>query len=494
MPNVQDKPYFWKIDRFNGGLSEDSRIGIAGAFRFGIGLDIRSDSGLLKVAKKPVEDSGGTVVKLIKWLELNPAANDDMYAYGENTIYKSLSGVWSVGRTLSSDSPNGQGLCDYDGYLYYRTSTQLGRFDYSSTWVDNWQTGLEAVSDFSPMLRFKEYLLIGHGRYVATVDDLGAFTLKRLTLPPGYRVRSMFRVGSYAAILAIRGLNLTSSEEGMCFLWGGNSPNYDDWIPIDGNPHAGIYHNNKMIIIAGEQPTIQESLGGPFSIMRTIPGVADGKYAEVYPGAIDLWRNMVHFGVSDGDSTTVVRAVYNWGAKNVLFDDALNAEFPTSNADVGAGTGYTGTGVQITAVKRCGTKIRFAWKDSSSYGVDEIDTSQYQAVGIYRTLAFDRESPYEKVGHVVKVEAAHALAANESITVKLSSDPYDDPTFADASTTVNQTESTVGANKLTMPLTANAVPIRGSDLHLELRLAGTGSTRPTVKRVWSELKEDTQTL
>jgi len=85
-------PYFWPIQRWNGGLSEDTRVGLQGAFRAGQGLDIRSDTGLLSLANKVVNDSGTNVNKLISWIV--PAlsqANGDEYYYGQDTIYKPTS-------------------------------------------------------------------------------------------------------------------------------------------------------------------------------------------------------------------------------------------------------------------------------------------------------------------------------------------------------------------------------------------------------------------
>lgn len=487
MASDSENRYFWKIDRWNGGLSEDSRIGLPGAFRYGLGLDYRSDSGLLKVANKPVKDSDTTVDQIVKWIEINPA-NGDMYAYAGDEIYKETGGTYSVARTLSGDSPNGQGLCDFNGYLYFRKATVLGRFDYASTWTESYQTGLTSTSTFSPMCRFKNLLLVGHGRYVATLDDIATWTLARLTLPPGYVVRSIFRAGSFAVILAIRGSAVADSEEGLMFLWNGTSDQYNDVIPLDGNPHAGISHNNKIIIIAGTTPSIQESLGGMFDIVYTLPNVGDGKTAEVFPGAIDLWRNMVHFGISDGTSTTLLRAIYNWGSRNKKFPDTLNPEFPISTGTL------TGTGVQITAVKRIGTTIRYAWKDGSSYGIDEIDTAQFQTSGIYRSLAFDRTSPYFKTGVRIMVELANKINTNETVTCKISPDPYEDPTFAVSAEIVSATLSTVDARVLEIALVSDAIPIRSRDLHLELTLGGSAATKPVVKRVWTEIIEDSDQM
>lgn len=476
--------YLWKIDKFNGGEAEDSRIGRnPGSFRNGTyGFDIFTDSGKLQVAKKPVKDSSTTIVDVIKWMEINPS-NGDMYAYGEDAIYKETGGTYSLVHSLSSDSPNGQGLCDFDGYMYYRTATQLGRFDYASSWTDDWQTGLTSVSDFSPMMRFKNYLMVGHGRYVGTVDDVGTWNATRLTLPPNYKVRHIFKVGRYSAILAIRGSVITDSEEGWCFLWDGTSQTYVDDFPITGNPHAGMALGNRLIWIAGTPPTLQRSLGGAAEDIHVIPGLAVGETAEVWPGAIDVWRNKVYFGISDGTAASVLRVVRAYGAKSSGFPDAINPEFPASSGTI------QGTTLQITAVKRIGTTLRFAVRDGANKWIDEVDTSQLQSSARYRSLSFDNESPFDKVPPELDIELINPIATNESVVVKISNKPYADPSFADTTNYVTHTESTVGTTLIRVPLNSQSVSIRSRDLHFEIVCGGSAATKPEIKRIWIPVSE-----
>lgn len=499
MPNIKKDDFLWKIDRHNGGIAEDSRIDRKGSYRLLLGADVRRDSGLIYLAKKTAQhDDGNDIDQLIKWIDFNPA-NNDVYYYGGTKIYKEASGTYSVARTLSSGTPDGEGLAHFNGKLYYRWDDKLGHFDYSLTWTDSWQTGLEVVS-FSPMCRFKNYLLVGHGRYVGTVDDLGTWDADRLKLPPNYVVRSIFTVGSFAAILATYGSSISGSEDGMCFLWGGTKETYDDYFPIDGNPHAGIAKKNKLIIIAGTQPSIIESLGGVGEVVSTIPRVNAGETAEVYPGAIELYDKMVHFGISDGTATDVLRVVYNWGAKNSRFGDILNPEYPTSFAAIQTNlNNVKGTQLQITAVRKIGTTLRFAWKNGSTYGIDYIDNTKYQPTAIARTLAFDRESPYLKNASKLFVDFGNKLAANESVVAKISGDPYGDPDFSNSSTTelypvLSKTQDTDNARTLEYPLTEEPGKILSRDLHIELQLRGNGDTSPTIKRVWTKFEELDDTL
>lgn len=476
------KKYFWKTDRWNGGQSDDSRIGPRGAFRYGYGLDIHQDTGKLLLARKPVRHSGTDITKTIKWIELRPS-NGDTYCYGEDTIYKESAGVYTVARTLTGDTPNGQGLCEFNGFLLYRSSTWLGKYDYT-TFTDNFQTGLEACPDFSPIARFKNFALVGHGRYVATLDDVGTWTAQRLKLPPGYTVRDFDRVGTYIAIVAIRGSQLSDSDEGMLFMWDGTSQTYNDFIPLDGNPHFVKAINNTIyVLVGGPEPILQKSLGGPASPIMFLPDVGIGKTAEVYPGAKDIWRGRLHFGVSAGTSETVLRAVHSYGSKRDELTKALVAEFPPSSG------GMLGSGVQVTAVKRIGTTLRYAVKSGADHWIDQIDTTKFQTVGVYRSLAHDRESPYKKLVNRGKVEFAKAIIADQSVQIDISPDPYDDQTFSNTNTLVSGTSNTVGDKALELPVINSGKDLSSVDIHFQLTLRGNGNNSPEVKRTWVEYDE-----
>lgn len=483
MPAGQNKEYLWKVDRWNGGESEDSRIGPPGSFEYGVGWEIHDDTGKLQVANLPVEESDGDLIdKVIKWIEENPS-NGDVYYYGEDEIFKESSGTYSSVRSVAAGTPNGQGLADFDGHMYYRTGTTLGRYDYASTWDDSWQTGLESVTDFAPLFRFKNLLLVANGRYVGTVDDVGTWNASRLTLPPGYKVRSFTAAGGLVFIAAIRGSTITGSELGYLFVWDGTSENYNDFIPVNGNPHAIVGLNNRIVIIAGNEPIIYHSSGASPQEMFRIPNIGVGKTAEVWPGAIDTWRGRIYYGISDGTSTSVLRLVREWGAKNAAFPLASNPIYPASTGTL------TGTSMQITALKRIGNTIRFAWKDDTDHGVDEVDTTQYQAAATYRSLVFDRQSPFPKRVKRAVVELSRALLTNETVNLKISADAYGDPTFADNTKYNEITLSTLGSKLLVLPFTNAAVPVKERDLKFELISGGTAATKPPIKRVWVEFEE-----
>lgn len=490
-----ENAYFWKEDRWIGGLSEDSRIGYPGAFRWGIGNDYRIDTGYLTVAKKPVQHNDDPITDPIYWIEQDPTTGD-VYYFGGRNIYKEVDGHTTKLYEVTEDGTTAQGLRIFDKKLYFRSPTKLGRIDLETNDIDpDWRTGLTSTRLWGPMCNVKNLLLVGHGRYIGTVDDVEFWNDQALKLPPGYFVRSIFKAGGFAVILATFGENITDSEEGMMFLWDTTSDVYNDYIPIDGNPHAGIALKNKILIIAGQQPTLQESLGGQTQIIQGIPHIGEGKTAEIYPGAIDVWRNMVHFGLSGGTSETVIRAVYNFGSKKSSIPDSLNAEFPTHVFDSShLMADLLGAGIQITACKRIGTTFRFACAQNGTYWVDQIDMGQYQYQSIHRSLAFDRQSPYPKSPIKLLQELKGKIRTGESIITTMSPDPYGDEDFTDSDSYVRLTEDEVDVGLVELPFNAQENEIKSRDLHVETRLLGTGTTRPAIKRRWVEVDEDQDQL
>src|SRR3990167_3756962 len=106
------------IDRWDGGLSDGDILGTEGSFRFGQGLDYKTNPNAISANLALEKTSSTTVATLPKWFTYH-TVNDDMYAYDSGgKIYTTTStgGTVSLLRTVSSSQ--GQGLEIYDDYLY----------------------------------------------------------------------------------------------------------------------------------------------------------------------------------------------------------------------------------------------------------------------------------------------------------------------------------------------------------------------------------------
>lgn len=116
---------------FGGGIAESEKTGIKGSFYFAQNLDIYSDVGQIKLNPKTIKDSGSTVTNLIKWIAPATPYDTNIYFYdAAGNIYKRTSGgSWSVDRSGATigNGAAGQGMEMYNDYLYYATSTTIGR-------------------------------------------------------------------------------------------------------------------------------------------------------------------------------------------------------------------------------------------------------------------------------------------------------------------------------------------------------------------------------
>ena len=84
----------YRIKGFRGGIADDAYKGVAGAFRFGYGLDIRNGADTLKCNQALEKDSGSVVTDLI--LFFVPASNGKLYGFGNaGNIYSKDTPAWA---------------------------------------------------------------------------------------------------------------------------------------------------------------------------------------------------------------------------------------------------------------------------------------------------------------------------------------------------------------------------------------------------------------
>lgn len=133
----------WVIDRFDGGISEGSKRGLKGSFRFGQGLDYKSDPDSLTGLRKLTKDSGSTVTDMIKWI-VTEGTNTWFYGDTGKVYKRTTGGVWSLEKTVSSSSGNGMAV--FDDHLYVTSDKALHRYGPLSgtpVWEDDFLTGEE---------------------------------------------------------------------------------------------------------------------------------------------------------------------------------------------------------------------------------------------------------------------------------------------------------------------------------------------------------------
>ena len=119
----------YKIKGFRGGIADDAYKGVTGSFRFGYGLNIRSETDTLKCNQALKKDSGSVVTYLI--LFFVPATNGNLYGFGDTgNIYRKDGGdgTWSLvytdpdgAITGAAEYTNNNWSDSYIPYLYWAT-------------------------------------------------------------------------------------------------------------------------------------------------------------------------------------------------------------------------------------------------------------------------------------------------------------------------------------------------------------------------------------
>jgi len=221
---------------------------------------------------------------------------------------------------------------------------------------------------YHPAEQILNMLAIGNERYLA-VWDASSYNPHRLTFPSGWRVRCISQWREYWAIGCWKGSAVTDYDEGIIFFWDGISTTYNFFIKVpEGAINAMLGAQGTLYIVAGYQGDILEYNGGDKAVkVKRLPKITPDKYIEVLPGAMTMWRTLVHIGAGVTNSTDVEQGAYSWGSLNRNYVDSLSFDYKIS-------TGTTqSTSMKIGLLMPVQTKLLMGWKDNVSYGLDVVD-------------------------------------------------------------------------------------------------------------------------
>jgi len=221
---------------------------------------------------------------------------------------------------------------------------------------------------YHPIEQTLNFLSIGNGRYVATWDAT-TYDPHRLTFPAGWRVRCIGKWREYFAFGCWRGTSITDHDIGIIFFWDGISSTYNFFIEVpEGAINAMFGAQGTLSFIAGYQGDLLEFLGGDrASKVKRLPKITPDKYIEVLPGALTMWRTLLHIGAGVTNSSDFEQSVYSYGSINRNYPDSLSSDYIIS-------TGVTqSSDVKIGLVMPVATKLLIGWKSNLSYGLDSVD-------------------------------------------------------------------------------------------------------------------------
>ena len=262
--------------------------------------------------------------------------------------------------------------------------------------------------DYHPMAKILGKLVIANERYLATWDGV-SYDPNAVELPSGLKVRTLTRVEEFITAGTWSGAAITDNDEGFEFFWDGVSPAYNFSSELGaGGINAMTILGGKRFLVAGSTSILYLGNGvdNPAEELK-IPDIGDGKYVEIYPGAIDVWDGMLHIGVSGGgDSSTVLRGVWQYGKKDYRLSLALNYAYTISD-----NTDEQDTDVTIGAIKGVGRNLFIGWKNGSTYGVDVVSsTGNPAATAKYGSLIFNDRRIFKKKKALTLIANHEALS------------------------------------------------------------------------------------
>jgi len=262
------------FDAFYGGIQSGDKSNVVGAVSNAEEVDIFSNKNYVQAEQILSADSIPAESALYAY---DVAKNDVLYGYGKNTtndyvrIFKlDNSGAvnptdWATLFTSSSaDVANALSpivvheiteSAAQKTYLYYIAGTnklkKYGPLESSPSESDvGTLSGLEASGWNRPwMLRLYGELYIGHGQYIAFVDDDGTFTEKKFTLPNGWKGVSGVGLSDSMLILC-QNVNYYNNFS-MIYKWDlVASSQFDDSILIPmGGPQWIINHKEAIRVL-----------------------------------------------------------------------------------------------------------------------------------------------------------------------------------------------------------------------------------------------------
>ena len=318
-------------------------------------------------------------------------------------------------------------------YHFHITST-VADGTIVSTGSNNLETGeffayyqfLVSDTDFHPATQFLNFMVIGNERYVAKWEGTASanYNNQQITLPSGHRVRAFGFWREYLAIGTWVGTNITDFDLGRIFFWDGTSDTFNFYIDVpEGGVNALLGTKGLLYIWAGYSGDMLVYQGGDSAQkVKRIPKIEEDKDIEIFPGAVNMWRTLVHFGVSGGGTTTAVeKGVYTWGSLNRNFTNSLGYDYPISTST------RTGTGLKIGMVMPVGQELLIGWQDGISYGVDKVALSNdpFSTATVELLISDLGDLSRDKIPLLLRADF-EGLNSGETINVKYKADRESD--------------------------------------------------------------------
>jgi len=371
-----------ELKNFNqGGIADSKFSGIEDSMYKLIGYDPHSSPGLLKVAQKLTKDTSTTITAFCKVAVNSSNGAQYWFSSTDGKIWECTSGgTWRLVHTTTAAAGGHSclGAAEYQGYIYWATESRLHRItvgnaddnDWVTDAVEDWATFGVTDASFHPMTQVNLVLYIGDGNQVAQVDA-GTFSANALDIATPLRIKALGTVGTDLLIGTYVADTVTSTHVLNWNTWS-SSFNYSDPIPENGI-NAFLPGDNIVFVQAGVKGNIYVYTNGYMELYRTIPGdYSPTATGSVHPYSAANMNGQVLFGFSNVTGNPADELVYRLGRNSKNYPWILDQPYPISERSSGE---FVLSGIEIGAILVVGDDLFVAWKNSTTYGVDQLDYS-----------------------------------------------------------------------------------------------------------------------
>lgn len=397
------------IDNWTDGIAPKPRLGGmrdangSPAYPFGSaqGVDPFRILGLAMVGRSSSIISGTTVTGLP--IAVVSDGSQFWWLDQAGAIYKQTSGD-TVTKDHTSANPEGYGMCiHHDGtakYLYWRSDQEIGRFDLSATYSDNYITGLNAVAGTTtprevPIWSYIGNLYFGNGNYIGRKVAGGTENKTFLQLPANYEAKQAL---IYGETIVLNCFNRAENAPAKLVFWDGIKADYQEEIEITGAHSLTIFNKDNLIygLIGGIRPQIGVLSGRNFKRLRSVQSYVSTDSS--------VGISTQGFALPDGCSVVDVEGVTYFGRNPALDIYGFGTSQPgldySLNKPIFLGGSTLSGGFGAMTAKAANSALYYAYQtdDGTAY---KIATAGF---GSYTTTAVEFTTPVLDMGSRRKKE------------------------------------------------------------------------------------------
>jgi hypothetical protein len=376
----------------SGGLSDSKWSGLQDSLYRMVGLDPHSEPAILKAEQKLTKYSGTTIDEFVKWQVASSNGRKYHFSADSGKIWETTSaGVCTLVHTTTAAAGEHKclGAIEYDGYIIWATESRLHRIlatdaEGAAEWAANaeedWQTFSNTNKSYHPMVVQNLNLYIGDGYYLAEWDGT-AFTPDALDITASLTIKSLGKLGTDVLIGTTVNDSVAKTE---LLRWNTWSVSFTNSDPIDETGiNAFLPADNFVYVSAGTYGNIYVYDGQQLELYKKVQGsYSPSATCTVHPDATANLDGQVLFGVSNVAGNPCLEGVYRIGRNSRNYNWIMDLPYPISER---SGTDLVLSGIEIGSIITVGQKIYVSWKNGTTYGVDELDSSSKLSGAYFET-------------------------------------------------------------------------------------------------------------